>query len=135
MGEMAQKITKTDLNELIRTLNEAYAEEWLAYYQYWLGAKVAAGQMRTSIVEEFEEHAKEELEHADMLAERIIQLGGTPVLNPDDWSKLAKCKYDCRCNNGMLRPLSQHPISHCHNCCICRYTSRQCNRCKCRNNV
>ena len=119
MGEMAQKITKTDLNELIRTLNEAYAEEWLAYYQYWLGAIVAAGQMRTSIVEEFEEHAKEELEHADMLAERIIQLGGTPVLNPDDWSKLAKCKYDAPINEDTITLVTQNLASE--RCAVGRY--------------
>ena len=94
MGEMAKRITKIDTEELVKILNQAYAEEWLAYYQYWLGAKVAAGQMRSNIIEEFEEHAKEELEHANMLADRIIQLGGTPVLHPDDWSKLAKCKYE-----------------------------------------
>ena len=39
MGEMAKKIVKMDLDELLKVLNEAYSEEWLAYYQYWLGAK------------------------------------------------------------------------------------------------
>lgn len=94
MGDMAQKIVKLDLNELLRVLNEAFAEEWLAYYQYWIAARIAAGQMRGAIVEEFKKHAHEEREHAEMLAERIIQLGGTPILNPDDWSKVAKCRYE-----------------------------------------
>ena len=35
MGEMAKKIVKTDIEHLLKILNEAYAEEWLAYYQYW----------------------------------------------------------------------------------------------------
>lgn len=93
MGEMAKKIVKLDLEELLKVLNEAYAEEWLAYYQYWLGAKLAYGTEKASVVEEFNEHATEELKHADWLAERLIQLGGTPALSPDDWSKLAHCKY------------------------------------------
>lgn len=93
MGEMAQKIVKLDLEQLQKVLNEAFAEEWLAYYQYWIAAKVAMGLQRSDIVREFNEHAKEELQHADWLAERIIQLGGTPILNPDEWSKTAVCKY------------------------------------------
>ncbi len=93
MGEMAKKIVKSDLDNLLKILNEAYVEEWLAYYQYWVGAKVAMGLNRTAIVAEFEEHAAEELKHADWLAERIIQLGGTPILNPSEWNQIAHCKY------------------------------------------
>ena len=93
MGEMAQKIVKLDLDQLLKVLNEAFAEEWLAYYQYWIAVKVAMGLQRSDIVREFSEHAKEELQHADWVAERIIQLGGTPILTPDDWSKIAECKY------------------------------------------
>ena len=47
---MAQKISKVDHDELLKALNEALSEEWLAYYQYWVGALVAKGPMRTSIV-------------------------------------------------------------------------------------
>ena len=98
MGDMAQKIVKLDVSDLIKVLNEAYAEEWLAYYQYWIGAKVVCGQFKKGVEEEFLEHAKEELEHADMLANRILQLGGTPVINFDDLSKIAKCKYEAPIN-------------------------------------
>ena len=79
MGEMAQRISKVDKEELLKILNCAFAEEWLAYYQYWVGAKVAEGLERPKVVKEFMEHAGEELKHADWLAERIIQLGGTPM--------------------------------------------------------
>ena len=41
MGEMAQKISQVDRNELLNMLNVAFADEWLAYYQYWMGALVA----------------------------------------------------------------------------------------------
>lgn len=93
MGEMAKKIVKNDLEELIIVLNQAFSEEWLAYYQYWLGGKLAAGSLRPQIAEEFEEHANEELKHANWLADRIIQLGGVPALSPEEWNKLAHCKY------------------------------------------
>ena len=29
-----------------------------------------------------------------MIVSRIIQLGGTPVLNPDQWTRLSRCNYD-----------------------------------------
>jgi bacterioferritin len=34
------------------------------------------------------------LTHAELVANRIIQLGGTPVLNPAEWTKLAGCDYE-----------------------------------------
>ena len=93
MGEMAKKIIKLDIEELLKVLNEAYAEEWLAYYQYWLGAKLAYGRERVSVVAEFKEHAGQELKHADWLADRILQLGGTPAISPEEWGRLARCRY------------------------------------------
>ncbi len=119
MGDMARRISKVDVNDLIKTLNEAYAEEWLAYYQYFLGAKLAQGILRPNIVEEFEEHARQECEHASMVADRIIQLGGTPVLNPDDFSKLAKCKYDEPINEDTFSLVKQNLDAE--RCAIGRY--------------
>ena len=116
---MARRISKTDVNDLIKTLNEAYAEEWLAYYQYFIGAKLAEGMLRPNVVEEFEEHAHQEYEHASMIADRIIQLGGTPVLNPDDFSKLAKCKYEAPLNEDTLSLVKQNLDAE--RCAIGRY--------------
>ncbi|MBP3513860.1 MAG: ferritin [Elusimicrobiaceae bacterium] len=82
-----------DVDQLIKLLNKAYSDEWFAYYQYWVGAKVAEGVLFGPIVAEMTEHAKEELHHADRLAERICQLGGTPVLSPEDWYKESNCEY------------------------------------------
>ena len=83
-----------DVDEVIRMLNEAYASEWLAYYQYWLGAKLIKGPMKDAVAAELDQHATEELGHAVMVANRIIQLGGTPELQPKSWEKLSPCKYD-----------------------------------------
>ncbi len=119
MGNMAKEITTLNNEQLLRVLNEAFAEEWLAYYQYWIGAKIMEGPMRASIESEFEEHAKEELEHAHWLAERIIQLGGTPILNPIDWDKMAKCKYLTPENPFNVELLKQNLASE--RCAIKRY--------------
>ena len=96
MGTKARAEVKAaglNISDLVQLLNKAFSDEWLAYYQYWLGAKVAEGMLRGAIVREFEEHAKEELEHAEKLAARIIQLDGTPVLEPKMWYETANCRY------------------------------------------
>ena len=50
--------------------------------------------MRGAIVAELEQHASEELAHSALLTERIIQLGGTPILKPEEWFKMTNCGYD-----------------------------------------
>ncbi|MBU9888772.1 MAG: ferritin [Candidatus Omnitrophica bacterium] len=94
MGTKGREIVDVNIKELLSLLNKAYADEWLAYYQYWVGAKVASGRMRGIVAGELEEHAKEELEHAEMLVERMVQLGGTPLLSPEAILKETNCGYD-----------------------------------------
>jgi bacterioferritin len=94
MGTRGREIVGMDLSVLLRLLNEAYASEWLAYYQYWLGAKVIKGPMKDAVAAELTLHATEELNHAVLLADRIIQLGGVPVPDPKDWFRLSPCPYD-----------------------------------------
>jgi bacterioferritin len=94
MGTKGRAIVGLDVNNLIATLNKALADEWLAYYQYWVGAKVAKGPMRGDVATELLEHATEELGHAELLADRIIQLGGTPLLKPEEWPKMTNCGYE-----------------------------------------
>ncbi|HPX59112.1 MAG TPA: ferritin-like domain-containing protein [Bacteroidales bacterium] len=93
MGKEARKVSALDIKKLIKMLNAALSEEWLAYYQYWIGARLMEGPMRSEVEAELLVHADEELGHAVLVADRIIQLGGTPVINPKDWMKLAGCGY------------------------------------------
>ncbi len=88
------QIVEMDVEKLLKTLNQAYADEWIAYYQYWLCAKLVEGPMRTEVAAELAEHAQEEHKHATLLADRIVQLGGTPILKPEAWVKHAGCGYD-----------------------------------------
>lgn len=94
MGTRGREIIGMDVGQLLKLLNQAYASEWLAYYQYWLGAKVIKGPMKDAIAAELNLHATEELNHAVSVSNRILQLGGTPVLSPQGWSAVSPCKYD-----------------------------------------
>jgi len=93
MGDKGRQIVKMNVGELIEKLNSAFADEWLAYYQYWVSARIASGWRREAAAGEFEEHAQDELKHAGMLADRIIQLGGTPISNFLEVNDKANCKY------------------------------------------
>ncbi|HIE10094.1 MAG TPA: ferritin [Kiritimatiellae bacterium] len=94
MGTHAREILGMDPTRLIEELNKAFADEWLAYYQYWLGARVVTGPMRGAVEAELNEHAADELRHAEMVAQRILQLGGEPLLSPDQWHSATNCGYD-----------------------------------------
>ena len=50
--------------------------------------------MKDAVAAELNLHATEELNHAVLLAGRIVQLGGTPVLSPAQWFELSPCEYD-----------------------------------------
>jgi bacterioferritin len=93
MTDQAVKILKLDVEKLVKLLNVALAEEWLAYYQYWIGARLIEGPMRSEIEPELLKHANEELGHAVQVADRIMQLGGTPLIDPKEWFTEAQCKY------------------------------------------
>ena len=110
---------RIDLQALIGQLNAALSEEWLAFYQYWIGARVVEGAMRSDVQREFEEHAMEEFTHAKMIADRIIQLEGTPVLDPSQWNTLARCKYTAPLNCDVLSVLKQNIAAE--RCAIIRY--------------
>jgi len=97
-----------DVKAILAELNKAFSDEWLAYYQYWAGAKVAEGLMRPDVQKELAEHADEELEHAGKLADRIISLGGVPVLEPKEWYKLTNCGYDAPSNPDTRELLKQN---------------------------
>ena len=93
MGTRGREIVDLDVDELIKLLNDAFADEWLAYYQYWIGAQIVKGPMREATVVELLQHATEELTHAQWICDRIIQLEGDPLLSPEALLKETSCGY------------------------------------------
>jgi bacterioferritin len=108
MGTKGIEIVDLDVGELLGILNGAFSDEWLAYYQYWIGAKVVKGPMKEAVIGELTQHAADELRHAGMLATRIIQLGGTPVTKPEEWYKHSGCGYDAPDDPFVKKVLEQN---------------------------
>lgn len=109
MGTSGRKLLMDiDADKVIDLLNKAFADEWLAYYQYWIGAKVVKGPMKEAVIAELLQHATDELRHADLVSNRIIQLGGTPLLSPKEWMEHSNCGYDSPIDPYVLEILRQN---------------------------
>ena len=63
-------------------LNEVLATEIVCVLRYKRHYFMAQGLSSDSVKQEFLEHAIDEQAHADQIAERIVQLGGEPDLDP-----------------------------------------------------
>ncbi|MGA2123353.1 MAG: ferritin-like domain-containing protein [Acidimicrobiales bacterium] len=72
-----------DRDRVIGVLNQALATEIVCVLRYKRHYFTADGLNAQSAADEFLEHASEEQDHADQIAERIQQLGGEPNFNPD----------------------------------------------------
>lgn len=82
-----------DREEILRLLNESLATELVCTLRYKRHYFMASGIKASIAAEEFLEHANQEAEHADRLAERIVQLGGEPDFNPDNLSRNSHAQY------------------------------------------
>jgi bacterioferritin len=71
-----------DVQTAVKLLNEALATEIVCVLRYRRHHFMASGIHYQSVADEFMEHAQEEQQHADRIAERIRQLGGAPDFNP-----------------------------------------------------
>ncbi len=78
---------------VIKLLNEALATEIVCVLRYKRHYFMAQGIQSESVKQEFLQHATEEQQHADLIAERITQLGGAPDLNPDGLASRAHSEY------------------------------------------
>ncbi|MEO6226258.1 MAG: ferritin-like domain-containing protein [Thermomonas sp.] len=89
-------VTKTyaaDRKVVIEKLNEALATEWVCVLRYYRHYFMADGMLSDAVKAEFLEHAQQEQAHANSIAERIVQLGGEPDLNPDTLTKRSHAEY------------------------------------------
>ncbi len=89
-------VTKTypsDRETIVAKLQESLATEWVCVLRYLRHYHTATGLVSEPIKAHFLEHSKEEQAHAMLLAERIVQLGGEPDLNPDNLTKRSHAEY------------------------------------------
>lgn len=84
---------KADREVVLRLLNEALATELICVLRYKRHYFMANGLFAQAVAAEFLEHAGEEQDHADRIAERIVQLGGAPDLSPDGMLAKSHAEY------------------------------------------
>lgn len=82
-----------DRETVLKMLNDALATEIVCMLRYRRHHFMVRGLYSKAIAEEFLLHSDEEQEHADMLAERIVQLGGEPNLSPESLLGRSHAEY------------------------------------------
>ena len=82
-----------DREKVLELLNEALATELVCVLRYRHDYFMARGMNGKAAADEFLEHANEELQHADQLAERIVQLGGEPRFDPNGLTDRSHSEY------------------------------------------
>ena len=71
---------RLDVQHLLKLLNKALQAEFYAAITYFITASLCVGHERQSIHDKLMIHYKEELEHAELIKERIKELGGIPYV-------------------------------------------------------
>jgi bacterioferritin len=84
---------KSDRETVLRLLNDSLATEIVCVLRYKRHYYMATGINAHGVAAEFLEHAAEEQSHADLLAERIVQLKGAPNLDPEHLSARSHARY------------------------------------------
>ena len=81
-------------DDIVKLLNDALATELVCILRYKRHHFTAKGLASPKIAEEFMVHAREETEHSEMIAERIVQLGGEPDFSPSTLLERSHADYD-----------------------------------------
>lgn len=84
---------KADRDKVIEVLNEVLATETVCTLRYRAHYFMAKGIHSSGVESEFLEHAREEQDHADLVAKRITELGGAPNLNPEGLATRSHAQY------------------------------------------
>lgn len=84
---------KADREMVVKLLNDALATEIVCVLRYKYHWFMAKGINSEPVAKEFMEHAAEEQDHADRIAVRITQLGGSPNLNPESLMSRSHSQY------------------------------------------
>ena len=82
-----------DRNAVLQLLNDSLATELVCVLRYRRHHFMARGIHSQSVSQEFLVHSNEEQGHADLIAARIVQLGGEPDFAPDGLSRRSHAEY------------------------------------------
>ncbi len=82
-----------DSNVVCDILNQALATEIVCVLRYKRHYFMATGLNKDAVAAEFLEHANDEQNHADRIAERITQLRGSPDFNPEGLASRSHSEY------------------------------------------
>ncbi|MDL2356099.1 MAG: ferritin-like domain-containing protein [Pseudomonadota bacterium] len=85
---------QADREAVIAMLNDALATELVCVLRYKRHYYTASGPGNGQVKAEFLEHAMQEQEHADSLAERIVQLNGSPNFDPATLTARSHAEYN-----------------------------------------
>src|SRR5688500_15464357 len=93
-GAVTPSFAEEDRKAIVELLNTALATEIVCVLRYKRHYYATHGIRAKFVSAEFLEHANEEQAHADQIAERIVQLGDDPDLNPATLLSRAHSEYD-----------------------------------------
>ena len=93
-GAVTPSFPEADRKAIVELLNTALATEIVCVLRYKRHYYATHGIRAKFVAAEFLEHAKEEQAHADQIAERIVQLGEDPDLNPATLLSRSHAEYD-----------------------------------------
>ena len=93
MDGAVTKAYKADRERVLSVLNEVLATEIVCVLRYKSHYYKARGIYKAPVAAEFLQHAAEEQAHADMICERIAQLGGEPNLDPEGLAGRSHSEY------------------------------------------
>jgi bacterioferritin len=82
-----------DRDKVIDVLNEVLATETVCTLRYRSHYFMAKGIHSSGVENEFLEHARQEQDHADLVAKRITELGGRPNLDPEGLATRSHARY------------------------------------------
>ncbi|WP_232509405.1 MULTISPECIES: ferritin-like domain-containing protein [Mycetohabitans] len=82
-----------DRDTILKLLNDALATELVCTLRYKRHYFMAKGINSEAVADEFAQHAAEEQQHADQLAQRIVQLGGAPDFAPAGLASRSHSEY------------------------------------------
>jgi len=93
-----------DRQKVLELLNASLATELVCMLRYRRHHFMATGIHSKAVADEFLEHSNQELEHADLLAKRIVQLGGEPNFAPDELTRYSHAEYvECETLVDMIK--------------------------------